>query len=153
MKPLPWLLGSSLLLCATLAQAEDLYIQIKDQKLRSQPKVWASAVADLAVNQRVTLIDKAPFGWLQVRTEGGKTGYVHERAVDDQRLVLTSGGAVSGVEDSDRVAATKGFDSKVEAAIRQQSPELNYAAVDKVERSKVSADELRSFIQSGKLKG
>lgn len=131
--------------------SKDLYVEVKNTKLRSQALHWAKASSELNYGDKLELLEfNDP--WYKVKTKSGVVGYVHTTAVTKKVVHLKDSGAVaSNVSDSDIVLAGKGFNKEIEAKYASDSPSLNYQAVDKLEAQKVNADDLAKFIIDGEL--
>lgn len=136
----------------TLLAEEIGYVQIKSSKIRSAPKIWASAVASVSYGDGLTIIEKED-NWVKV-TSKGKTGYIPASAITPKKVVLASSARVgeSSVDPTDAILAGKGFDKGVEAQYAAQSSG-NYQAVNAMEKIKVSEAELRAFVIAGELAG
>ncbi len=128
-----------------------LTVKVKDTKLRSAPKLWASSVADLKFGDILTPISSDD-GWIKVKTSRGVQGFVHPTAVTERRVVLSSSKAASAnVDPSEVVLAGKGFNKEVEQDFAKKHPTSNFRAVDAVSAVKIPDQELRNFLRSGKL--
>lgn len=130
-----------------------LYVQVRNTKLRAEPKFWSAQKADLDYGSAVTPLGAAPNdkSWLKVK-KGDTEGFVHVSAITKRRIVL-SGQAVpngKGVDQSSIVLAGKGFNSQVEDKYRAANG-LDYAAVDEVTKLGVDGAEEAAFIAEGKL--
>jgi len=110
----------------------------------------------LVYGDRVEAIEEANGGWLRVRLPGGATGWVHETAVTDEKLLPLpqAGGVPRGSVSQDEVAlAGKGFNPQVEAKYREQNPsrEELFRLVDAMERRDVPEAEMEAFLFEGRL--
>lgn len=138
---------------ASEAAADGANVKIKSTALRSQPKAWASSVAVLNYGDALELIG-AEGAWMKAKAKGGKTGYVHSSALTTKKVLLASSKAPAAqVDRADIVMAGKGFSKEIERQFASTNGTLNYSAVNEVEKQRVGAGELSSFIKSGKLKG
>ena len=126
-------------------------IKVKSTKIRSQPKMWASAVGSVKYGDSVQTLGLTD-GWLKVRS-AGKVGYLHESAVTEKKVIL-SARSMTGDGSADRgdvVLAGKGFNQAVEKDLAAKDRSLNFKAVDEMERLKVSDSELGAFMRAGQL--
>lgn len=133
------------------ALAADVYVTVRESKLRSRPEFLASPVASVRYGDRLSVVkDSEP--WMQV-SYGGKQGYVHSSAITTRKVVLSAskGAAGANVDQSDVVLAGKGFSSEVEKQFAATHSNLSFAAVDAMERVKISTAELDAFVKQGKL--
>lgn len=128
-----------------------LTVKVKESKLRSAPKLWASAVGDLKFGDVLTPL-ASDGGWFKVKTSRGLQGFVHPTAVTDRRVILSSSKAASAkVDPSEVVLAGKGFNKEIEQDFSKKHPASDYRKVDAVGAVKISDQELREFLRSGKL--
>ncbi|MCX6995845.1 MAG: SH3 domain-containing protein [Kiritimatiellaeota bacterium] len=89
--------------------------------------------------------------WIKVRVAEGQAGWMHQSALTKKRIVMSAGGATAqaGASSEELALAGKGFNSDVEKEFKSQNPNLNFAAVDRMIKTKVSADEMRIFLKAG----
>lgn len=128
---------------------KSLFVQVKNTKLRSDPKFWASSVADLSYGAEVIPVASSDNqSWIKVKY-GGQEGYIYVSAVTKRKVIFNSSGDKK-VDPSNMVLAGKGFNRQVESSYAS-SKGISYAAVDEVEAKKVGGPELYNFIHEGKL--
>ena len=147
------LLGSfSLLAVEAYAVDSPVYVMVRESKLRAKSDFFSASVGDIKYGDRLDVV-KEQGSWLQVRTSGGKQGFVHTSSITERRVVLKSGAKFepSGTDQSDVVLAGKGFSADVERQFASSHRNLNFADVDAMERIKVSPKELVAFAEQGKL--
>jgi hypothetical protein len=138
---------------------EEAFIKISQVMVRSAPQHWAGSVAALRYGDRIQILSPATSpegtpGWLRVRTSG-KEGFLHSSALSSKQVVVAgkTSGALPQAPSSDVVLAGKGFNSKVESSYASRVSGANFAAVDDMQKTRVSDAEVRSFVVSGKLGG
>lgn len=137
--------------CHAASADDQVSVQVKTSKVRSQPNLWSGSVATVSYGDALQKLSEDA-GWLKVKARGA-SGYLPASSVTERKVVLNASGSVAGGHDaSDVVLAGKGFNKGVEAQYAQTS-HLNYATVDAIEKVKVSDAEVREFVQSGQLKG
>lgn len=139
------------LLAVTAAfAAETARVITKENAIRSGARFFAPVKAKLYYNDTVTIVAREG-DWVKVRFKGTE-GYLHKSAIKGKSVGLSALGSGGGGTSSDEVAlAGKGFNPQVEASYRKGHPELNFKAVDKVERFQVADSELEQFIIQGGL--
>lgn len=163
MKNLKFLLPIFMLCAASVAHAaptpaaaNELYVQVRDTKLRSGPLMWAGTVATLAYGDKLTVSDTATAdrGWFKVKTAKGASGFVHQSAVSLKKIVLSGKGSVTGTEadPTEVILAGKGFSKQVEQEFAKARG-LDFTAVNKVEQIQTNGGQLQAFIRDGQLKG
>lgn len=132
---------------------DSAYVQIKSSKVRSAPKIWASAVASVSYGDSLTVVETSD-GWSKVTAANGKSGYIPSSALSTKKVILSSSSKVSqsAADPTDAILAGKGFDKNVESQFAAQS-NGNYKAVDEMEKIKISEAELKSFVIAGELAG
>lgn len=138
---------------AAAASGQPMYVQVRSSKIRSAPEFWAAAVSGVSYGDRVTVVpgQKSESGWLKVKA-AGKEGFLHISALTSRKVVLRGSGEQSprAADASEVVLAGKGFSKEIEADYARTHA-LSYAAVDQVERTRVSDGALAAFIKAGKL--
>jgi uncharacterized protein YgiM (DUF1202 family) len=133
------------------ASAADVYVTVRESKLRTKPEFLASATASVRYGDKLSVVkDSEP--WMQVSI-GGKQGYIHSSAITTRKVVLSAskGSAGANVDQSDVVLAGKGFSSDVEKQFAATHSNLSFASVDAMERVRISTAELEAFVKQGKL--
>lgn len=133
-----------------------LYVQVRTSQIRAEPRQFAKGLSPVAygdVLQSLTAESGGSPGWFRVRTQQGKTGFIHESAVTERRVVLKgrSTATLLDSDSSDVVLAGKGFNPDVEREYKSRNQSLNYAAVDQIERRKISPAEVAAFAKTGRI--
>jgi hypothetical protein len=138
--------------CMANAPAK-VFVQVRETKLRSEPKYWASSVAGLAYGDGLSVLSEEN-GWQKVKTAAGAQGFVPLSAVTTRKVVLSSSAkaAATAGGDDDVLLAGKGFSADIEKQYAGQRKGLNYHAVDQMEKLRVSGGEIAAFLKNGKLK-
>lgn len=134
------------------ALAEDVYISVRETFLRSKPSFLSKGIV-LRHGDALSVLDKDLGNWIKVKNVFGKTGYIHSSSVSERRIVLKTNNnlAPRHAAQSDVVMAGKGFSREVERQFALKNRALNFAAVDRMEREKISVNDLSNFIKQGKL--
>lgn len=135
-----------------LAESNQVYVKVRSTKLRSAPKHWATGVSALKYGDTLTKLEESD-GWVKVKSGGGASGYLHQSALSDRKVVLKSSSKFqeAGGDSSDVILAGKGFSPEVEKNYAAGNSELDFRSVDEMERLRVGEQDLASFISSGKL--
>lgn len=145
------LLLLGLIVFASQALAEDVFVKVRSTKLKADSKHWSNALTTLAYGERLSVLKKDK-EWLEVKDRDGKVGYVHVSAVSDRKVVIKGSANYFKEQNSDDVViAGKGFSKEVEKDLASNNSELDFKAVDRMEQIRVSEKDLASFINSGKL--
>lgn len=130
------------------------YVQISATKLRKSPQQWAAGISDLSFGDPLKLLEQQN-SWLKVQTSKDDVGYVHESAVTEKRIVLSTVNGVLPditVDDSEVYLAGKGFNNQIESEYKVTNKKVNFGAVDAMHStSKISETQLEAFIRNGKL--
>lgn len=133
------------------ALAASYRIVTEEAVLRKDRKFFAPVVARVSYGEVVE--DSGRKGdWLRVRYKG-KQGWVHISAVKEKAIRFTTGSGKAQDAGRDEVAlAGKGFTPEIEQDFRRRNPGMRYDLVDQVESSRISENELQTFIQGGGLR-
>ncbi len=140
------------LLSAHSLYAEEVWLQVKESLVRTEPRFYARGLAPVKYGDRLQALSRDS-GWIKV--ELGKTqGYLPESSISPKRIVLSNLRAVSVEADAaDVVLAGKGFGKEIEEQYRQSVSGLRFDLVNSVERSsKVTPKEVAQFVSKGGLK-
>lgn len=142
------LIFSILLMCfATFAETRTMYVNVKSAALKQGTGFFSRKLATLSYGQSVSVIGEKG-KWSQVQV-AGKSGFVSSSSLTKRKIASNSKFSAS----TDELAlAGKGFNAEVESEYKK-SGNVNYAAVDQMEKTEVSDDVLLDFINSGKLNG
>jgi hypothetical protein len=126
-------------------------IQIKDGRLRAAPSFLGQIVGSVRYGDRGRVLERRG-AWTRIAV-GTKTGWIHSSALTEKKIVLQAGAAdVERAATTDELAlAGKGFNSQVEERFRADHPNLDFSWVDRMAAFRVSADEVRRFLQEGGL--
>ena len=137
---------------AATAVAEMMSVQVREGPLRKSPSFMGQVVATLAYGERVNVLEKRP-GWIKV-SAGAGSGWMHESALTPKRIVMGAGGTnvQTGASSEELALAGKGFNSDIEAEFKSQNQDLNYAAVDRMEKRNVPTAEIAMFLKEGAVK-
>lgn len=140
------------LMTATGVMAASLQVHVRSTPLREMPSFLSGTIMEIHYGQPVEVLSEQN-DWRRVQVQGTETtGWVHAKALTDQKIELASGNALSGKVSADELAlAGKGFSPEVEAAFRTENQGLNYADINRMESFTVSPEESRVFLQTGDL--
>jgi len=124
-------------------------VQVKQGVVRSTPSFVGQVVGSLNYGERVTVLEQQP-GWIRV-SASGLTGWMHQSALTSKRIVLTASGtaAPTGASTDELALAGKGFNSDVEAQFKAQNREVDFEAVDRMEKRKATPEEISAFLAEG----
>ena len=129
--------------------AETARVITKENAIRKECRFFSSVKAKVHYNDKVVVREQAG-DWFRVEFNG-VTGCIHKSAIEEKRFKLSDLGGGSKVSSSEVSLAGKGFNPQVEREYKGRHPELDFAAVDSVERNKVSPESLQSFFEEGGL--
>jgi len=134
---------------------QQMYVQVRSSKIHASPEFWAPAVGPISYGDALTVLaTQKEGGWLKVRGNGGKQGFVHISALTSRRVVLKAGSQKSPLHSgsSEVVLAGKGFNKEIEQDYAQTHA-LSFSPVDRVEQQRLSEFELSKFMKAGHLGG
>jgi hypothetical protein len=127
-------------------RGDTMYVAVQSVPLKSGTGFFARTVGNLAYAAQVTVV--AVNGkWVQVRS-GSLTGWTASSNLSSRRIVAQ--GNNRSASASEMAMAGKGFSEEVEREYKT-GKDLNYSAVDDLEKVKVSDEDLLGFIDEGHL--
>jgi hypothetical protein len=83
------------------------------------------------------------------KSDSGKTGWIEYAKLTTRRI--SSQGNTANASAKEIALAGKGFSPEVEAEYKQSGEQLNYPAVDDMEKAGVADSDLLAFIEEGHL--
>lgn len=147
-----WLMFAWLIvMCASFAVAQSkMNVQVQSGQIRATPSFLGKVVVLVPYGTAVDVLQQKG-DWSQVRNAQGQTGWMHKSALTTKRITLSAGSttAKAGASSDELALAGKGFNSDVEREYKAKNKNLNFAAVDRMEKIKVPATEMQVFLQAG----
>ncbi len=145
-------LACAVLLHAGIARAVDYSVQVRKADVRATPSFLGAIVHSLAYADRVTQIEKKG-DWVRISREGKPLGWVHHQSLSSKRIVLQAGEvAKTGASSEELSLAGKGFTEEVEKEYKARNAEIDFAPIDRMEKIKISPDDLSRFLDKGKVR-
>jgi SH3-like domain-containing protein len=142
----------ALVLAVALAtvRAGEMSVQVREGPVRATPSFLGQVVGNLAYGDRVQVLGQRP-GWMQVSARGGLSGWMHQSALTEKRVVLRAGSAdvQTGASGEELALAGKGFNSDVEADFKAKNRNVDFTWVDKMEKIKVAPEAMQRFLKDG----
>ncbi len=154
---------------ASAQEQSEVSVTVKSAPVRSKASPLAPAVFTVSYGDSLRKVEGLG-GWMRVKSSRG-TGYIHESAVKERDLVLStdSGSTTLAANRADVVNASKGlnnngglgateltlpgegFSAKVERIALARLGGADANAVEKIMSVKTSDAELASFVREGRL--
>jgi hypothetical protein len=127
-----------------------LYVSVRTLTLKSDTGLFASNKGNLNYGDRVT-VTKVEGKYVEVRStaDSSLAGWAATSNFSVRQIVSASSSTASAREVA---LAGKGFSQEVENSYNSQQTDLNYADVDRTEAITVSAEDLKKFLEEGRLK-
>jgi len=127
---------------------DTLYVNVNSASLKSSTGFFASTTGTVKYGDQVRVA--ATSGkWVQVRTAANVTGWISTSSLTTKRI--STQGNAANASSREIALAGKGFSPEVEAEYKKGGGDINYPAVDAMERSSVSEKDLLAFIEEGRL--
>jgi hypothetical protein len=126
-----------------------MFVAVNTAELKSGTGVFASTVANLNYGDRVTVLQTSG-RFAEVRSDANPSlrGWTAEANLTSRQVVP---GAADGATGREVAMAARGFNQEVENSFRNQNQNLNFAGVDSVEALTIDINELRLFLEEGRL--
>ncbi|MFO8064913.1 MAG: SH3 domain-containing protein [Spirochaetota bacterium] len=140
-----------LIAVAGTAFAEELSVQVRETRLREQPRNLSAEIERLSYGDRVTVVERRE-GWVLVR-HAEQEGWLSESAVTTKEIVLEASDedVESRTTDREVALAGRGFNEDVEEQYRQDTG-LSYREIDELEERNIEDEELVRFLEEGELR-
>lgn len=152
LKVLPWIVAVSLLLTTLdAAAARTMQVGVKSAPLRVTPAPFARIMTELRYGETVEILEESG-AWIRIRFKTS-SGWMHRTMLATKVTALKAGqGELAGTASKDELTlAGKGFNAQVESEYRKQNQQLDFAAIDRMERSRALPDEMSRFLKEGGL--
>jgi len=127
---------------------DTLYVNVNSASLKSSTGFFASTTGTVNYGDQVR-VAAINGKWAQVRTTANVTGWIATSSLTTKRI--STQGNTANASAREIALAGKGFSPEVEAEYKKEGGDLNYSAVDAMERAVVSEKDLLSFIEEGHL--
>jgi len=132
--------------------AADTYaVQVKTAQLREAPSFAAKILAAVNFGEELT-VEKIEKAWALASFSGSSVkGWLHESALTDKKISLSSGRreAQVSVDEREVSIAGKGFDRQTEQSYRVDNPN-GYAQVEAMQSPNFTAEASLAFLKAGK---
>lgn len=148
-----WMVVLALVAPLASLAADQMSVQVQSAPLRADASFLGKLVATVPYATRVTVL-QARGDWRQVQEPAGKTGWLHQSALTKKTITMKAGAQdVSATASGDELAlAGKGFNSDVEADFKSKNKEIDFTWIDRMEKIKVTTDEITRFLTDGQVK-
>lgn len=144
----------SVLATASFAAAPvSMSVQVRNGQLRATPSFLGKIVTAVAYADQVSIV--ATQGeWKQVTNAGGKSGWIHQSALSAKKIVIKAGSedVTTTASGQELALAGKGFNSDVEADFKSKNKNVDFSWIDKMEKIKVTPNEIIEFLNAGGVK-
>jgi len=133
---------------AQVSRGGTLYVAVKNVALKSSTGFFAGTRGNLAYGDRVTVLQvSGKFVEVRSAANSSLTGWTASANLSARQVVSGTSSTASAREVA---LAGKGFNQEVENSYRSQQS-INYADVDRTEAITVSENDLRRFLEEGRL--
>ena len=148
-----WMLALALVGPLAATAADQMSVQVQNAQLRADASYLGKLVTSVPYGTRVTILQSRG-DWRQVQEPGGQSGWVHLSALSKKNIAMKSGAQdVATTASGDELAlAGKGFNSDVEADFKNKNKQIDFTWIDRMEKIKVSMDEIHQFLTEGQVK-
>ena len=133
--------------------AEQMFIQCQTAILRPTPNLFSTkSLGELREGDPVTVVKKTK-GWMQVTSPKNKTGWIHVSALTKKKYKAKGDAkeAVSGFSEDEVAGSADAFTEDAEKGFKQKNPNISFDVVDKMEKTKVSTQEIVDFLKEGQV--
>ncbi|MDR0388540.1 MAG: hypothetical protein LBH73_00540 [Spirochaetaceae bacterium] len=138
-------------LAAQALAGKTVYVTVKTAQLKESTGFFARSRGSLQYGDVCTVLQERG-RWVEIRSNTNRNlhGWIAAANVSTRRVVSSSTSASASADEL--ALAGKGFSEEVERSYRTEG-DLNYDAIDRMEQSVVSTNDLRNFVVEGHLAG
>ena len=127
--------GAAVAAAATLAMAEDLYVQPERAEMREGPGRLFDVTATVNKNSKVTVLERTDDGWIKIQAPDGKQGYLFQKQLGTNPAAAPGPLAFNVTSDAEAsnmgtAAAGKGLEPEAESYAKNKN--YSKANLDKV---------------------
>ena len=128
-------------------------VQVQSGQIRATPSFLGKVLATVPYGVSVEVLQQKG-DWMQVKSLQGKVGWMHQSSLTTKKVAMGSGAttAKTAASNDELALAGKGFNSDVEREFKAKNKNLNFAAVDRMEKIKIPAAEMEAFLKAGAVK-
>jgi len=127
---------------------DTLYVNVNTASLKSSTGFFGSNTGTVKYGDQVKVV-AVDNKWVQIRTSANITGWIASSSLTTKKI--STQGSAANASAREIALAGKGFSPEVEAEYKKDGGEINYTAVDAMERVTVSDKDLLAFIEEGHL--
>lgn len=145
--------ASVCMICAAAHKAgAKVFVCVKAAELKDGEDFFSKTVGTVAYGDNLTVIEgNQKKTKVKLISNPEISGWIPNGSITSKKVSKSKGGMAS-TSSNEMVLAGKGFSEEAEKAFKSSNKELNYDAVDEVEKIAVTEEELSSFITEGHLK-
>lgn len=131
--------------------AKTMHVQVKEAKVRKTPSFLGGIIAKVKYATPVQVVSEKS-SWIEIATSKGK-GWVHKSELSGEKIKMQTGdtSAATGADSDELALAGKGFSKEVEGSFKTGNPDMNYTAVNRMEKFDPGIQEIANFAREGGL--
>jgi hypothetical protein len=127
-----------------------LYVAVRTLTLKADTGFFAASKGTLNYGDRVTVVRiSGKFAEVKSAANASLTGWTTTANFSTKQIVA---GSTSTASAKEVALAGKGFSQEVENSLKTQRTNLNYADVDRTEAITVRQNDIKRFLEEGRLK-
>ena len=132
--------------------AQIMSVTAREAVMRATPTALGKPEGKIAYGDKVEIVETKG-AWNRIRTSANQEGWIHSSSLTKKAVQMSSGGAVdTGASSGEVSLAGKGFNSQVEAQIRNADNAAAFSKVDEIEKLTVPPEKLQRFLDTGDIK-
>jgi len=139
--------------CVAVAAPRTLNVQVREACIRAAPSALSAPVATASYGETLSVLEEQG-AWIKVRkADSDICGWMPKTSLTPKKVKLSAGEQDAKVSASggELALAGKGFNSQVEAEFKAKNAKANFAAVDAMEKIRISAQSMQKFLKDGGL--
>jgi len=123
------------------------YVSVPNASIKEKPSVFSSKIAKTEYGEKLIIEKDDSKKWILVRNSDNKIGWIPLTALSDKKFFKLPKANFSKKE---LAFAGKGFSEEKETDYKKND-NVNYEAVDNMEKKSITNEELKEFLMTGNL--
>lgn len=137
---------------AAFKKGDTLYVSVRETVLKSNAGFTAKDTGKVVYGDVITVLETgSKKSKVQLKSDTKTNGWIANGSLTKKKIVKKSDGSTVRASTDELALAGKGFSDDAEAAFKSANKDVDYAAVDALEKITVSESDFETFVSEGHL--